>query len=297
MLYCGKLRLFAKGAILLSYRHAYHAGNHADVLKHTVLTLTLQYYQQKAKPFGYIDTHAGAGMYVLHRAEAQKTQEYSTGILRVWQAPQLPAALQPYLHLIQQANQATEQLKLYPGSPWIAAQCVNASDHLSLYELHPTDYQYLSKLFTHNKRCKINKQDGLTGLISQLPPNPRRAVILIDPSYEVKTDYEAVIKTLQAAYQRFATGTYLLWYPVIERVRINKMQQTLKKSGIPNILQAELCVQADQVGLGMTGSGLFIINPPWTLAAQLNSALPWLSQHLAITHGAFTLTQLTPEKA
>jgi 23S rRNA (adenine2030-N6)-methyltransferase len=287
----------SKDVILLSYRHAYHAGNHADVLKHAALTLTLQYYQQKAKPFGYFDTHAGAGMYALQRAEAQKTQEYSGGILRLWQASQIPAVLQPYLNLIQQANQPNESLKVYPGSPWLAAQCLNQSDHLSLYELHPTDYQYLSKLFAQDKRCKISKQDGLTGLISQLPPNPRRAVILIDPSYEVKTDYDAVIKTLQAAYKRFATGTYILWYPVIERVRVHKMQQALKKSGIANILQAELCVQADQVGLGMTGSGLFIINPPWILAQQLNSALPWLSQHLAITHGSFTLTQLTPENA
>lgn len=280
---------------MLSYRHAYHAGNHADVLKHTVLALTLQYYQQKAKPFGYIDTHAGAGMYALQRAEAQKTQEYSTGILRLWQAPLVPAALQPYLHLIQQANQNSRQLKLYPGSPWLAAQLLNQADVLSLYELHPTDYQYLSKLLAQDKRCRIQKLDGLTGLISQLPPNPRRAVILMDPSYEIKTDYEAVIKTLQAAHQRFATGTYLLWYPVIERSRINRMQQLLKKSNITNIVQAELCVQPDQVGLGMTGSGLFIINPPWTLAEQLNNALPWLSQHLALTRGTFTLTQLTPE--
>ncbi len=283
---------------MLSYRHAYHAGNHADVLKHTALSLILQYYQQKAKPCCYIDTHAGAGMYALQQAAAQKTQEYSNGILRLWQQRQtLPSALQPYLSLIQQANAASESLRYYPGSPWLAAQCLNPSDPLRLYELHPNDYRTLSELFKTDRRCKIHKQEGLQGLISQLPPQPRRAIVLIDPSYEVKTDYVAVIKTLQAAQQRFANGTYMLWYPVIERQRIKKMQQALKQSGIANILQAELCVQADQAGLGMTGSGLFIMNPPWVLAEQLNSVLPWLSQQLAVSQAAYTLTQLTSEQA
>ena len=281
---------------MLSYRHAFHAGNHADVLKHITLVLTLDYYCQKDKPFWYIDTHSGAGVYALHSNEAQKTREYLHGIQTILQAPQPPAALEHYLTLVQQLNPA-QKLLHYPGSPWLAAQCLRAQDSLYLFELHPSDTQHLRENFQRNKRAHINQQDGLKGLISLLPPITRRAVTLIDPSYELKSDYHDVISTLSKAHKRLANGTYLLWYPVINRQRINTMVRELQTSSIPDILQIELCISADHDGLGMTGSGLFILNPPWTLAQQMRDVLPWLQQQLAQADGHYSLCQITPEKA
>jgi 23S rRNA (adenine2030-N6)-methyltransferase len=276
---------------LLSYRHAFHAGNHADVLKHWVLVLTLEYYQRKDKPFWYIDTHAGSGLYRLNSAESQKTREFAQGIQSVWNANATPEALQPYLDLIRQLN-PQQTLDYYPGSPWLAAQLLRPYDQLRLFELHPSDVKHLDNNLAHDKRVYINQQDGLKGLLSLLPPITRRAVTLIDPSYELKSDYADVITTLAKAHQRFATGTYLLWYPVIERQRVKQMVKALQQTGIPDILQIEFCPIADSNGLGMTGSGMFVINPPWVLASQMQAALPWLKQTLAAADGHTTVAQL-----
>ncbi|SEA99450.1 23S rRNA (adenine2030-N6)-methyltransferase [Thiothrix caldifontis] len=280
---------------MLSYRHAFHAGNHADVLKHIVLVLTLEYYQRKDKPFWYIDTHAGVGLYHLNSSEALKTREFTHGIQNLWSASNTPDALHLYLNLIRQLN-AQPTLEHYPGSPWIAANVLRKTDQLRLFELHPTDFTALENNLGYDKRIQISKQDGLKGLLGLLPPITRRAVTLIDPSYELKTDYADVISTLIKAHQRFATGTYMLWYPVIERQRIKQMIHALLQSKIAGILQIEYCPLADNAGIGMTGSGLFVINPPWLLAGQMQSALPWINQQMANSTGHFTVTYITPEK-
>ncbi|HRJ53939.1 MAG TPA: 23S rRNA (adenine(2030)-N(6))-methyltransferase RlmJ [Candidatus Thiothrix moscowensis] len=280
---------------MLSYRHAFHAGNHADVLKHLTLSLTLDYYCQKDKPFWYIDTHAGSGFYRLNSAEAQKNREFDAGIQPIWQAAEIPACASRYIDLIRQAN-PDNTLKHYPGSPWLAAQLLRKTDALHLFELHPADYQHLHKQLGDDKRVRINKQDGLTGLIGLLPPTPRRAVTLIDPSYELKTDYTLVIETLLKAYKRFATGTYLLWYPVIDRQRVQQMSRKLQASQIPDILQIELCPQEDSNKLGMTGSGMFVINPPWVLGKQMQELLPWMVEHMNTGAARYTLQQISPEK-
>ena len=280
---------------MLSYRHAFHAGNHADVVKHLALVLTLDYYQQKAKPFCYIDTHAGAGLYQMTSQEAQKTREYEQGIAAVLQAPNPPVALQPYLALIRELN-PNKPLKLYPGSPWLAARLLRANDSLHLFELHPTDAQRLNQNFRQDKRVQVHKEDGLKGLLKLLPPSMRRSVILMDPSYELKTDYTDVIKTLVQAHKRFATGTYMLWYPVIQRQRVESMAKALQTSAIPDILQVEYSPLADSEGIGMTGSGLFIINPPWVLAEQMQTLLPWLLTTTGTSSGHFRIQTLTPEK-
>lgn len=280
---------------MLSYRHAFHAGNHADVLKHLVLVLVLEYYRHKDKPFWYIDTHAGSGLYRLSSAEAQKNREFTHGIQTLWNAKECPEPLAPYRDLLLQLN-TSPQLQHYPGSPWLAAQMLRATDQLRLFELHPTDFNALDKLLGQDKRTRISKQDGLQGLLGLLPPITRRAVILIDPSYELKSDYSAVVKTLSNAHQRFATGTYLLWYPVIIRQRVRQMLLELQKTGIPDILQIEFCPQPDNDGFGMSGSGMFVINPPWLLAKQMQTALPWLKQQMAPADGQFTIMQITPEK-
>ncbi len=280
---------------MLSYRHAFHAGNHADVIKHIALVLTLDYYTQKDKPFWYIDTHAGAGLYRLQATEAQKTQEYVQGIQALCHVPQPPASIEHYLSLVQALNPPNKLLH-YPGSPWLAAQCLRPQDALYLFELHPTDAQLLRENLQQHPRTHINQQDGLKSLPGLLPPVTRRAVVLIDPSYELKSDYQAVLQTVQKAHKRLANGTYLLWYPVITRERVQGMIQALQNSGIPDILQVEWCVQTDHDGLGMTGSGLFIINPPWTLAKTMQDLLPLLTQHLAPSQGFYTIQQITPEK-
>ena len=201
----------------------------------------------------------------------------------------------PYLHLIQQLN-PKQQLEHYPGSPWLAAHLLRKYDQLRLFELHPTDFKALDDTLGNDKRVHISKQDGLKGLLGLLPPISRRAVTLIDPSYELKTDYAEVITTLAKAHQRFATGTYLLWYPVIARQRVSQMIHDLQKTGIADILQIEFCPLADSTGLGMTGSGLFVINPPWLLAGQMQAVLPWLNQQMAAAKGHYSVTQITPEQ-
>lgn len=281
---------------MLSYRHAFHAGNHADVLKHLVLVLTLDYYQRKDKPFWYIDTHAGSGLYRLSSAESQKMGEFAQGIQTLWNASHLPDDLQPYLRLIHELN-PQQVLEYYPGSPWLAAQLLRQYDQLRLFELHPNDFTTLDNNLGHDKRIRISKQDGLKGLLGLLPPITRRAVTLIDPSYELKSDYVDVVTTLAKAHQRFATGTYLLWYPVIERQRVSQMIKGLQQTGIAGILQLEYCPLADSTGLGMTGSGLFVINPPWLLAGQMQTLLPWLNQQMAAANGHFTVAYITPEKS
>lgn len=279
---------------MLSYRHAFHAGNHADVLKHLVLVLTLDYYRRKDKAFWYIDTHAGSGLYPLHTAEAQKNREYHNGVQTLWAASNPPANAELYLALLRQLN-LHGSLQHYPGSPWFAAQLLRPQDQLRLFELHPSDCTTLKATLGTDKRVRIEKHDGLAGLIGLLPPLPRRAVTLIDPSYELKTDYTAVISTLQKAHQRFATGTYLLWYPVVERQRVEQMRKALLQSGIPDILQVEFCPQPDNTALGMTGSGLFVLNPPWVLAEHLRQILPWLNQCMAAGQGQCSVVQLTKE--
>jgi 23S rRNA (adenine2030-N6)-methyltransferase len=284
-----------EGLPLLSYRHAFHAGNHADVLKHLLLVLTLDYYLRKDKPFWYIDTHAGSGLYRLASPEAQKNREFAAGIQTLWAASNVPDGIQTYLNLIRQLN-PQQALQQYPGSPWLAAQMLRPADQLRLFELHPADYRALDTLLGQDKRARINKQDGLQGLLGLLPPLARRAIILIDPSYELKSDYTEVVSALLKAHQRFATGTYLLWYPVVDRQRIKQMIHALQKTGIADILQIEFCPQTDSEGLGMTGSGMFVVNPPWLLANQMRGILPWLQQQMAQGNGHFTLTQITPEK-
>ncbi len=282
---------------MLSYRHAFHAGNHADLIKHLTLVLTLDYFLRKDKPFWYIDTHAGAGAYTLASTEAQKNREFSSGIQPLWEmGTALPEAFQPYLELIRQANPAGK-LKQYPGSPWLAARMLRSTDQLRLFELHPTDHQALNNLLAQNQRIQISQQDGLKGLLSLLPPPPRRAVTLIDPSYEIKSDYDTVVETLIKAHKRFATGTYLLWYPVVSRQRVKQIFATLQASRIPDILQIEFCPLADGKNQGMTGSGMFVINPPWLLAQQMQTILPWLTLHTGNPDSAhFTLQQVNPEK-
>ena len=272
---------------MLSYRHAFHAGNHADVLKHFILWLTLDYFNRKDKPYWYIDTHSGAGLYDLRSSEAQKVGEYQHGIARLQQAPVLPDLLQSFLQHLQQI---VLHEHLYCGSPWLAQATLRESDKLRLFELHPTDFQHLQNNMREarlNRRGILKQEDGFQGLIALLPPPTRRAVVLIDPPYESKQDYERVIKTLKEAQKRFEQGCYLIWYPCLSRVESQKLPEQLKKLSPHNYLQAELYVQQARAdGFGMHGSGMWLLNPPYLLAEQLRHTLPILAQQLQQDKGA-----------
>lgn len=281
---------------MLSYRHGFHAGNFADVLKHTVLVHMLEYMIQKEKPLRIIDTHAGAGVYKLNGPQAQKNREFDNGISHLWASEQTPAAIARLVELVGTINSG-EQLQLYPGSPLIAQTLMRPIDRLFLHELHPTDFQFLRDCMRDDRRIKVENEDGFTSLQALLPPPDRRALILIDPSYEVKSDYQHLIKQLVQAHKRFPTGTYAIWYPVVLRQRIDEMELALKKSGIKNIQLMEFGLQADNPEYGMTSSGMIVINPPWTLWGAMEEALPWLVDTLTENDsGFYRLEQLVSEK-
>lgn len=272
---------------MLSYRHAYHAGNHADVLKHLILLQIAQYMGEKPAPFWIVDTHAGAGRYALDSTHASKLAEWRDGVGRLWDASSLPAAAVDYLDFIKMLN-PDGQLKHYPGSPWLARQLLRESDRLRLYEMHSTDSKLLIECFKGSGRqVTITEGDGFAGLKAVLPPPPRRGLVLIDPSYETRGDYTAVIKALQEALKRFATGTYALWYPMLPKLESRELPDRLKRLGAKDWLHATLEVRAPSSdGFGMHGSGMFIINPPWTLEKTLHESLPALSSLLAQGPGA-----------
>ncbi len=262
---------------MLSYRHAFHAGSFADVLKHAVLVHVLRHAILKPKPVYYLDTHAGAGSYDLTSAMAAKTGEWRAGIAPVMAAtdpPELPRSL---LELVAAANPKGE-LRVYPGSPALARAVLRPQDRIELVELHGTDHGLLEAW--SGGAALVRRVDGLAALVHRLPPPERRGVVLIDPSYEIKTDYEDVVAALARAHRRFATGAFLLWYPVIDRARTEALLADLRATGIPRQLRLEICARPDAVGRGMTGAGMLVVNPPWTLADAAMLGLPWLARAL-----------------
>jgi 23S rRNA (adenine2030-N6)-methyltransferase len=281
---------------MLSYRHGFHAGNFADVLKHSLITLVINALKQKEKPFVYIDTHAGAGKYSFKSEFAQKTGEYQQGIARIWGQTQVPAEIKDYLAAVRAENTG-RQLVRYPGSPQLVRRLIRDQDRLQLSELHVSDYENLQQLFAGDKHVSVAQEDGLERLSKKLPPIQKRGFILIDPSYEVKSDYSKVVEALQIAHRHFATGIYGLWYPVIERQMTERMLQQLQQTGIPKQLRIEHCVVADGSQRGMTGSGMILINPPWTLSKQVEVLLPWINQVLTEGQGYWKQEWLVPEQA
>ena len=283
---------------MLSYLHSYHAGNFADVLKHTALVHTLDYLAQKPKPSFYLDTHSGPGIYRLSDDEAQKNCEYKNGIAPLWLQENLPEAVERYKEVIQACNQLDNdqnKLALYPGSPWISSFLTRSHDRLCLCELHPRESDTLKENFESDRRIKIFHEDGFQRAIAAMPPKERRGLVLIDPPYEVKQDYNRVVEVIQACHKRFATGTYAVWYPVVKRQTIDKMLNDLKATGIRNIQVFELGLQRDTTERGMTSSGMIFINPPWMLWKAMEESLPFLAKQLAGKDGIYKMQQLVAE--
>lgn len=278
---------------MLSYRHSFHAGNPADVLKHLVLAEVLSYQTIKDKPLDYIDTHSGAGFFELAGSDAQKTQEYQDGIAKLWQHTSSNDGLNDYIALIKSFNQ--EELEFYPGSPKVAEHFLRRKDKGWFFELHPRDLALLEENMQGKRSIRVRGENGFAGLIGLLPPASRRACVLIDPPYEVKDDYDTVVKTIVQAHQRFATGTYMIWYPVVNRERIERMEAGLIESGIRNIQLFELATEADTDVHGMTASGMIVINPPWKLKQTMDKVLPELVELLSQPSGFYRSEQLVDE--
>lgn len=279
---------------MLAYRHAFHAGNHADVLKHTTLALVLRYMNQKDKPYRMIDTHAGAGGYSLEGQYAQKKGEYLQGVARLWSRDDLPEAVADYMALVRQFN-PDGQLEQYPGSPAIAQMMLRSQDQLRMFERHPTDHRILEAYLGGVRGAEVKDTDGFEGLKGQVPPSSRRAVVLMDPSYEGHGDYPKVITSLREAILRFPEGVYMVWYPQVSKLEAAQLPRRLEGLAPKGWLHARLTVQQpDAQGFGLAGSGMFILNPPYTLHAQLLEVLPYLTEVLGQYDGA---NYLLEEKA
>ncbi|MCE1251630.1 MAG: 23S rRNA (adenine(2030)-N(6))-methyltransferase RlmJ [Comamonadaceae bacterium] len=271
---------------MFSYRHAFHAGNHADVLKHTTLVAILQHLTQKDTALQVLDTHAGAGLYRLDGDYAHTSGEAAEGFGRLLAAGEpLAPALQDYVELVRGFNSGAEA-KIYPGSPFIAQRLLRPQDKLKLFELHPTDHRLLSGNIAQleaGRQVATLLEDGFEGVKKFLPPPSRRALLLCDPSYEIKSDYARVPAMVQDALQRFATGCYAVWYPIIGRQEAHDLPRRLKilatKAG-KSWLHATLTVKSSKLTPGqdkrpgLPASGMFVINPPYTLHAALQQALP-----------------------
>jgi 23S rRNA (adenine2030-N6)-methyltransferase len=270
---------------MLSYLHGYHAGNHADVLKHTVLTALLARLVAKDKPLRYIDTHAGAGGYDLRTPAAQRNREHEGGLGKLWDADDAPLAVARLLTLAHRFN-GSGALRRYPGSPWLARESLRPIDDLFLFELHPAEHRALKKNCEGDRRVKVLRENGLTASIGLVPPPAKRALIHVDPSYELRDEHRAVVDALAKAHKRFATCVFAIWYPVIERRWVERYERALRASGIAAISTYELCVARERREGGLVGSGMFVVNAPWQLDDELGAALPWLAERLGIERDA-----------
>jgi len=269
---------------MLSYRHGYHAGNFADVLKHLVQVEILHYMQQKDKPFDYIDTHAGAGLYPMGGGMAIQNREFQTGIDPLYSDVTKLPGLERYLAQVAAFN-PSGRLQTYPGSAAIACNMLRPVDKAWLFELHPNDSQTL-KSHCAGRNVHIRESDGFAGLAALLPSSSRRALVLIDPPYELKQDYQRVIEALKLIHRKMPGAVVALWYPVVDRARIDRLERDVIATGIRRIDLFELGIQADRPGHGMTSSGMMVINPPWMLKVSMAQVLPAVAERLAQEPGA-----------
>lgn len=286
----------------MNYRHAYHAGNFADVVKHAVLALLIERLKTKEAAFRVLDTHAGLGRYDLRSVPAQKTGEFRSGIGRLLEhEPRgLPVELKPYLGAVKAlnggANFSAASLRWYPGSPRLVRSLMRRQDRLHLLELHPEDAASLNELFARDRQVTVQQADGYTGLKALLPPAERRGLVLIDPPFEKRNEFETLVRGLCQAYRRWATGQYLLWYPIKDRPPVQEFHDALKAAGIPRILVVEFLLRADHDAERLNGCGLILVNPPWKTEDALRELLPQLAAILGAEAGGGTRVEwLVPE--
>jgi 23S rRNA (adenine2030-N6)-methyltransferase len=267
----------------MNYRHAFHAGNFADVHKHSILVLVLSYLRLKPGAFRVIDTHAGSGRYDLRAAEATRSGEWHQGIERIWQSSDWGAArelIQPYLDAVA-AHNPDGNLQTYPGSPLIAKNLLRDQDRLIACELEPGAATALAATLRGDRRCKALAIDGWTAAAAYVPPPERRGIVLIDPPFEEAGDFARLADILAAAHRKWPTGIYLLWYPIKDRQAPNMLARQLTRLQAPRILRSELLLGLPRAGGSLVGSGLLVVNPPFTLQQDLAILLPALCRLLA----------------
>lgn len=278
----------------MNYRHAYHAGNFADVFKHGILVLLLEHLKRKPGPFFVLDTHAGTGDYDLRSAEAEKTGEHRSGIDRLDAAPTIPEPLGPYVRLVRAAN-GPGPLRRYPGSPWIIRALLRPCDRLIACELHPADAETLAAQFAGDRQVAASRMDGYQALKALLPPRERRGLVLIDPPYEDRDETNRILGAIALGLRRWATGIFAVWYPIKERAAVWRFHDRLAELGLPRTLVAELTVAEEDDPFRLNGCGMVIVNPPWRLDEILASTLPALRGILSPGVGASRVEWLVPE--
>lgn len=281
----------------MNYRHAYHAGNFADVLKHMVLVALIDSLKQKASPFCYIDTHAGAGRYDLRGGEARRTGEADEGFNVLKTATGLPPLLWKYLDVVRACNEGDETLRFYPGSPWIAAHLMRPTDTAQLVDLRHDDSGALRQLFHKDSRIHVHERDGYEAMKAFVPPKEKRGLVLIDPPFEAQdAEFRIIEKSLKAAMERWPTGMFAVWYPIKLRSNVQPFHRWLTKCGAKRVLVAELLLHPDDSPLRLNGTGMAIINAPWKLDADLRESLRALPKLLGTPGEAeYRLTWLVEE--
>jgi 23S rRNA (adenine2030-N6)-methyltransferase len=283
----------------MNYRHAYHAGNFADVVKHIILTRIVLYLQRKEQAFRVIDTHAGIGRYNLQGVEAGKTGEWQNGVGRLLDAKvdaRVAELIQPYLDIVRAEN-PDGKMRRYPGSPLIVRHLLRRQDRLSALELHPEDADLLAETFEGDIQVRVTKLDGWLALGAHLPPKEKRGLVLVDPPFEVAGEFDRLVDGLAKAYKRFSGGTFALWYPVKDRQEVRRFVTALHETGIPKILRTELMIRAPSPEPRLDGTGMIIVNPPYTLDDELRTMLPALSKILSEGQNAgFTLDWILGEQ-
>ncbi|QIE90215.1 23S rRNA (adenine(2030)-N(6))-methyltransferase RlmJ [Pseudomonas nitroreducens] len=278
----------------MNYRHAYHAGNHADVLKHIVLARIFALMARKDTPFAYLDSHSGIGLYDLLGNEASRTGEWEPGIGRLWERDDLPELLQDYLEVVRALN-PDGGLEFYPGSPELARRLTRPQDRVMLNELHPEDGRLLKANMAGERRISVHQGDGWLLPRAFLPVSEKRGVLLIDPPFEQPDDLERCVTALDEAIGRMRQTVVAIWYPIKDRRQLKRFYQRLEKSSAPKMLRVELCVHPADVADRLNGSGLVIANPPWPLDEELRGLLPWLAQTLAQSEGSSQVDWLIAE--
>ncbi len=279
---------------MLSYRHGFHAANHADILKHMILCLLLRALNRKEKPYSIIDTHSGSGIYNLKSAMALKNQEFRSGIQRVINNKGLKKIVPEFFEVLEQLRAVDEQA--YPGSPYFSASLMRDFDKLTLIDLHPTEFENLRRNFRRDERINIQNRDGLEALGAILPPMPRRGMCFIDPAYEEKNDYHALVKALKVGLSRWSTGVYAVWYPVLGKLKDHSknLVSDIKRLNVP-LIQAELRVDEQDEVYGMCGSGMLILNYPYGLDKDLSALISELYKCLCNEKGEAKLKILVPQ--
>ena len=283
----------------MNYRHAYHAGNFADVLKHVVLVMLVEHLKKKPARFFYLDTHAGRGLYDLSEAQAQRSGEYKDGISRLLEAPaaSLPPEVAAYVGLVRaSAGKGHSAITAYPGSPVIVARLRRPGDRLVLMETLPKEAAALRSALGRHRQVSVLESDGYAALKAQLPPHENRGLVLIDPPYESDAEFDRVLAGLELAHGRWPTGTCCVWYPLTARAGPLRFHRDLERSGLRKVLDVRLSVLPADAQVGMAGAGLVIVNPPWLLDERLKELLPALHRLLSPEGlGGTSVEWLVPE--